>query len=398
MIEAEQPIKGKITEPQNSQTRIIQFIKGEFKGPLLIFIGGIHGNEPDGYQALTHVLPQVAKLEGLRGDVLGLVGNKKALAKGHRFLTSDLNRMWTKENIDRLKRGDLALHPNAEEEEMLEIYSVLEKYLQKDYDNYYFIDLHTTSAPTIPFITMNDSVVNRSFCKKFPLPIVIGIEEFLEGPLLSYLNEIGYVGFAFEAGQHTDKAAYNRHCAFVWFTLWHSKVITKKQIPNFEYQLQQLRQKEFLKNPFFEIVDKHAVKPENEFEMEPGFFNFQTIAKGQVLANEKKGQILSHRNARIFMPLYQKQGSDGFFIIRRVAKFWLTLSKYLRKFSFDTILTWLPGIKRNPSNVHSLIVDQRVARFFSNEIFHLLGYRKKVRSSNTVIFTKRDFEPRRNVF
>lgn len=132
--------------------------------------------------------------------------------------------------------------------------------------------------------------------------------------------------------------------------------------------------------------------------MEPGFFNFKTIAKGQVLANEKKGQILSHRNARIFMPLYQKQGSDGFFIIRRVAKFWLTLSKYLRKFSFDTILTWLPGIKRNPSNVHSLIVDQRVARFFSNEIFHLLGYRKKVRSSNTVIFTKRDFEPRRNVF
>ena len=34
-----------------------------------------------------------------------------------------------------------------------------------------------------------------------------GIEEYLNGPLLSYINELGYVAFGFEGGQHDDISA-----------------------------------------------------------------------------------------------------------------------------------------------------------------------------------------------
>ena len=49
-------------------------------------------------------------------------------------------------------------------------------------------------------------------------------------------------------------------------------------------------------------------------------------------------EILSDKNANIFMPLYQKQGNDGFFMIKLVSKFWLNLSKRLRKYQFDKLL------------------------------------------------------------
>ena len=38
-------------------------------------------------------------------------------------------------------------------------------------------------------------------------PIVLGIEEYLQGPLLSYINTLGYVSLGFESGQHDNKQA-----------------------------------------------------------------------------------------------------------------------------------------------------------------------------------------------
>ena len=45
---------------------------------------------------------------------------------------------------------------------------------------------------------------------------------------------------------------------------------------------------------------------------------------------------------------------------------------------FDNFLTWLPGINRHSEKSESLMVDLKVARFFSKPFFHLLGYRERV--------------------
>ena len=66
------------------------------------------------------------------------------------------------------------------------------------------------------------------------------------------------------------------------------------------------------------MVKRHAIQPVEGFEMLPGFKNFQKVKKGELIAKDKNGDIFSPANGRILMPLYQKQGEDGFFIIKEI--------------------------------------------------------------------------------
>ena len=67
--------------------------------------------------------------------------------------------------------------------------------------------------------------------------------------------------------------------------------------------------------------------------MEPGFRNFDPVRRAQILATDRDGEITAPESGLIMMPLYQKQGNDGFFIVRPVARFWLWLSALLRNLS-----------------------------------------------------------------
>lgn len=63
-------------------SRIIGELGGNEKGPLIILIGGLHGNELTGIKAIERVFKKIAddKLE-IRGKIIGLKGNKKAIEK-----------------------------------------------------------------------------------------------------------------------------------------------------------------------------------------------------------------------------------------------------------------------------------------------------------------------------
>ena len=184
--------------------RLIGQIRGEQPGPTIIFLGGMHGNEPSGVFALQKVVDVLTeKNPPIKGSIYAISGNLPALAKGERFHTRDLNRMWTNENMNQLIAGKL--EADCEDTvELLELYKLIQGILEKESGPFYFIDLHTTSSETIPFVLVNDSLVNRKFTEQYPLPMILGIEEYLEGPLLSYINELGYVAFGYEAEQHDD--------------------------------------------------------------------------------------------------------------------------------------------------------------------------------------------------
>lgn len=377
--------------------RIIFDLNGNETGPTILFIGGMHGNEPAGSLALLKVAKTLKNLK-INGRVIGINGNLKALRIGERYLTQDLNRIWVPDNIKRYQRGELLLGENPELDELIEIHLIIDEVLKRKNNNLYFIDLHTTSSATVPFITLNDTINNRQFCKKFALPIVLGIEEVLRGPMLSYINDLGYVAMAFEAGSHNDINSVLHHEAFIWLSMVYTKCLQKKDVLNFKEHQQRLNKTKSKQTEFYEVLYRYGIEPEDEFAMEPGYSNFQPVNKNQVIATYKGGKILSDKNANIFMPLYQKQGNDGFFMIRLVSKFWLNLSKRLRKFRFDDFLVLLPGIRRAKTNYYSLEVNTNVAKFLTNEVFHLLGYRKKSFETNRTIYTKRDFPPRKKIY
>lgn len=370
----------------NEDKHLIGEFIGDADGATLLVVGSVHGNEPGGAAALRKVSGELEnRHEKVRGRVYFLAGNTRALARGVRFIDADLNRYWTIENITKNGSRSPDLSEDCEQRELLEIIGEIFGSVR---DEIFALDLHSTSAEGLPFATVGDTLRNRHFAQKFPVTVLLGIEEQLDGTLLEYLNNAGAVTFGFEGGQHTAPETVENHEALIWLALVNSGILAKEDIPEFEKHYENLK-KATGKARILEVRHREAIKPEDEFEMNQGFENFDLIKRGQNLAKNKIGRINASESGLILMPLYQKQGADGFFIGREVAPFWLWLSGVLRRLKIGDYVRILPGVWRHPTVAESLVVNTRIARFFPLQIFHLLGFRKRRWRDNQLIVSRR---------
>lgn len=366
--------------------RTIGQLEGDEEGPCCIFIAGVHGNEPSGVFALHEVFQDLKKRGvPIRGSIYAFEGNQWALERGQRYQTIDLNRLWTSDQIERLRSSDFS-PSNEDEVQQQELFHIIEELFKTKKGPFYFFDLHTTSSETRPFLTVNDSLLNRRFTKQYPAPIVLGIEEYLNGPLLSYINELGHVAFGFESGQHDAKASVENHMAFAYLSLVFTGAIGAENI-DFKSTYHKLGQK---RSDFYEIYFRHQIKKGEAFEMQSGFVNFQPIKKGRLLAKSDGEEVKAHHDSLVFMPLYQSQGEDGFFLIKRIPSFFLWLSRKVRQKRMDRLLAYLPGIQWESEQRDTLIVDLRVARFLARDFLHLFGYRSSEVDVNHLVIKNRE--------
>jgi succinylglutamate desuccinylase len=65
-----------------------------------------------------------------------------------------------------------------------------------------------------------------------------------------------------------------------------------------------------------EVLSRHAVAPDHAFSMEPGFSTIHPTLRGTLIARDKRGEIRAPDDCLVLLPLYQAQGSDGFFVGR----------------------------------------------------------------------------------
>lgn len=356
------------------------------KLPTLVVIVGIHGNEPASIYAMETLFQD--KNPGkfkLKGNVFVLKGNAEALKSHQRFITKDLNRIWTSENLNlvRMKNQD---EPGFSYSELKEL-ALLDQLINSIIAVYgsgkiLFADLHTTSSESCAFLPFNDTLPNRSMARHFPVPLVLGIEEYLEGPLMSHINDLGYPALGFEAGKHDDPQSARRHEAFIKLCMTHLGII--------EMSANDIaREEKFLKNNlgiksgFYEILCRYPVGPDQRFEMKPGFSNFNPIQKGHELAKNNDLPVISQYKGMVFLPLYQSKGQDGFFIVKPVSSFWLGLSKWLRKTFLPDLLPLLPGISKIARSENRFLVNPKIARWLNKEIFHLLGFRIRYKAAGS---------------
>lgn len=360
---------------------------GNKQSPTMIALGGIHGNERAGINALLKVFQTIENENiEMRGNFYGISGNINAISKNIRFQNVDLNRIWTKEQILKLHLED---NLDVESKEQKEIYHIIKSILQTESGPFYFLDLHTTSADTQPFITISDSLNNRKYSSNFSIPTVLGIEEYLEGPLLTYINEFGHVALGFEAGQHHKEVSVDNCVAFLWLALVAAKCLRKNDVKKYKFYKHSLSMFNETQD-FYKIDYRYAIKPFEDFKMVEGYKNFQEIEKKELLAYSNNKELTSKFNGKIFMPLYQQKGDDGYFIISKISKFWLNTSRFLRKIHFHQFLKMLPGVTSTKKKPYTLIVNPKTAQFLATEIFHLFGYRKKVFKKGKLHFIKRD--------
>lgn len=356
--------------------RVAGWLRARVPGATVVFFGGIHGNEPAGLRALERVLYTLEGTDGglEAGTLVGIRGNLKALRDSARYLDRDLNRIWLPGYLP--GAGSSTEKKRFRETgELLEIHALLGKVLAEGTPPFYFIDLHTTSSESPPFVTMNDAVINRKFASLFPVPVILGIEEYLTGPLLNYINELGYVSLGFESGKHEDPAAVENAEDFIWQVLAHTGVYGRQDSAGIRERNERLSRAAGRDHYFYEVVYRHHLDRPETFTMEPGFRSFQRVPRDTLLGFDRGKPVQTRSDSIVFMPLYQEQGEEGFFLIRRIPAWALRFSSWLRRFRIHHVLAGLPGIRWAAPGSDTLLVNLRIARFFSKKLFHLLGYR-----------------------
>lgn len=372
-------------------------LEGAEPGPTLIVVGGIHGNEPAGVLGLERLLQAFEQRHLVlpRGRLVALVGNRRALAVGRRYLRHDLNRHWQPERVASLRRaasqGDGALQ--NEDAELVELMEHIEAARQgtPNGEAVYLLDLHTFSAPGIAFSTLDDNLLNRAFTLRLPVPAVLGLEEELSGTLASFMSSCGVVSAGYESGQHQDPVAVDRALAALWVTLESATLVTPGEMSDVDQGRRRLALECAHLPPIVEVRYRHHIEPEDGFSMENGWANFQPVTRRQTLGKDRTGAVRSPKHGLVLMPLYQKQGADGFFLVRPVHWRWLWVSAFARRVPMLRTLHWLPGVKRHPEIPESYIVDRRTARFFVLEIFHLLGFeRRSPLAERFMVWSRRD--------
>lgn len=309
------------TNPLFYKERIIGKIEGKESGSTIIALAGIHGNEPTGIKAIEHVLEKLKGLENnFRGTFIGVRGNLEALGKGKRFIDEDMNRIWFTSILDKVRRTPYAEVKTVERRETKAVLEVIDPFILKENKEHpiIFADLHTFSTENGLFAISSRDEKNEDLLSKLKVPLIFGIEKALHGTALKYVQNAGNIGFAFEAGMHFSERAEFNATAGLYSLLIATECLDVSYIPDYTLYNDFLAKQTSGLPDKVEFVYKHIIEEDDEFEMRAGFKNFDKVKKGDWLANDKLGKIEAQTNGYILMPLYQTQGSDGFFIVKDI--------------------------------------------------------------------------------
>ena len=302
--------------------RIIGKYKGSESGPLLIITAAMHGNEHAGVKALD-LLFKMLEVEPIRnpdftykGEIIGLIGNVKAYGLKKRYISKDINRCWEPEFVQQLLKQDKTKLED-EDFEIRDILDIVYEEIGRVFpDKIYLLDLHTTSSDGGIFCIATLEPDSIEIANQIHAPVITGLLQGLTGTTLHYFNRtnkgIDTTAIAFEGGQHDDPLAVNRCIAATINFMRAVEVIYPHHVDNQHDQILQNYAKHHPK--LVKVTYRFHVDDNEQWEMNPGYKNFQAVVKGEELAQYKGNKIYAPYDGLILMPLYQNQGNDGFFI------------------------------------------------------------------------------------
>jgi succinylglutamate desuccinylase len=304
--------------------RIINTYSGEQSGILFFVFGAMHGNETAGVAAIKRVF-ELIDLEPQRnpnfrffGKIVGLIGNLKAYEAGKRYVDKDLNRQWTSENIARISAS---AGLDAEDAEIFDILNVINAEI-KSYrpEKLYILDLHTTSADGGVFTIPSADAESLKIALDMHAPVVQGMLDGLQGTTLHYFTaqnfDLPTTAVSFEAGQHESPEAVDNAVSAIINCLRAIGCVAQQNV-DARHNNRLYQQSKGLPN-LTRLIYREAVRYEDEFVMLPNFKNFQYVPENTLLAHNKHGEIRNKEDGYLLMPLYQKQGADGFFLVKKI--------------------------------------------------------------------------------
>lgn len=357
-------------------------------GPLVILTAGLHGNEPAGIRAVRALFEGLADT-ATGGRIVGLAGNLSALRQGLRHQGQDLNRLWTATHLRALGLRD-PKEDRPDEAELRALFSAIEA--ERDEARGHarpviLIDLHSTSADGGGFSVVPDSIPSRRLSRALQLPVVLGLEERIEGPLMTWLVAQGDTATVVEGGQHYAPETQAVLLDALWVALHHAGVLPEDdgRIPA---AVSRLAAAQGDAPAVLDLVYAHPIGPGETFVMHPGWRNFMPVAGSEPLARHGSSEVEAPLDGFMLMPLYQGLGTEGFFLCRSVSRVWLFASRVLRRSWIEHLLRVLPGVRSLDTRA-GVITAQRGAPRWLVGLLHLFGYRKNAPTGDTTEWSRR---------
>ncbi len=304
--------------------RIIGMYKGHRPGPLFLCFGATHGNEPAGVKAIELVI-KMLEVEPIRhpefeyaGNYVGLVGNLEAYKQGKRFIDKDLNRNFSRSRINQLRAGKIP-NPTSEDKELLEIDDTVRFLIDRyEHSEVFLLDLHTTSSYGGIFTICRDRKSDIELGLSMHAPIVLGMLEGLKGTTLHYFTTenmgVKTTPITFESGQHEEALSVPRAVAAIINFMKEMGSLAPNLVENHHEKILIRYSADLPK--VTRLIERHDITIEDKFVMNPGYTNFQKVSQGEQVAMDKNGEVIIKEDGRLLMPLYQKQGEEGFFLVK----------------------------------------------------------------------------------
>lgn len=292
--------------------RIIADIEGSGDGPTLVIVVGIHGNEEGGVIAALHLIEGLRR-DGLHfhGRLIVLAGNLAALGKGIRHIDRDLNRIWSDGT-----RGNLDASI-SEMQDLRELRAVIATLEDECNEPLTILDLHSFSGKGLPFVIAPGENSPSGLLKNMPFPVIHGLNDYILGTFCTYLEERGHGTLVMEGGRDGDPEVPLNMEAFLWHAMVELGMLDLHMIPRSANKTwRSLLEEESELPRHLHVFHRHAIDRDDGFVMRPGFRTFDHVKKGDHLADDTHGPILCPDDGYLLMPLYQKQGEDGFFLGR----------------------------------------------------------------------------------
>ena len=134
--------------------------------------------------------------------------------------------------------------------------------------------------------------------------------------MTGYLDGLGYTSAVFECGQHEEAESRTRAVSAAWLAIRAAGLLSDRDAPEARSGYRKL-EKAYRRLPrVLDLRYRHPVEEGDRYTTRPGFRNFQPVRAGDVIGDDRKGEVMAPKGGRILMPLYQELGEDGFFVVR----------------------------------------------------------------------------------
>ena len=312
----------------NQQQRVICRYDEGRKGPLLICLGGIHGNEPAGVQAIKTVGTLLHHERSMNpgfefsGRMLGLAGNVQALEKSKRFISMDMNRAFTGERIAHVFEADVDTL-TAEDLELRQLIAVIRDEIREyQPERIVLLDIHSTSATGGIFVIASEDPESARIGVELHAPVILNFAKEVTGTTLGFFGKQNFdteiVTVVFESGQHNEPLSVNRAIAAIINCMRTIGCVSPEAVENKHDKLLQEYSQGLPK--VAKLIERYGIQGREPFRMARPFANFAKVTAGEVVAYEGEHPVRAIHNGLILLPRLQDQGDDGFFVVAPVSE------------------------------------------------------------------------------